>query len=543
MMSSVVNEPVIRFLSMSQNSFADPDHIRRRASLGNRRLSWSRNERPGNWRAQSRSDRPAVEQRAPPAFWRPFGSVREAVRAVAAAAPVSIGLATFALAPSHAAEPILLACGKTLDEVLQCFDSVQRWPSKKNSNNPQVIILPMPFSSSELRKTYENFGENSWSKKRIDILEVDIIDVPNMASEDLILNLSKDLKDTDKKRIAERWSDEQIEKVKSPAIYKKHGKDDKYAIPYFTDVSLLFENTQIIDNLETEIEVTTDNGWRNFLESLNGLHEVLPDEVSAFTFQTANSEAIIANFFEWVYENEHPDHQDKEKFLKELEKILTTKEFRDKLELLHRIAARNKRIQLKNDHELTSIDIFGRGSALFMRNWPFAFGELEKFEDFEADSLEVQTLPRGQGSGSHGTNVVGRGTLGGWYFAIAADTPPGRRSVLLDLVLHLTSKDEQRRRALKLGLLPTFKDLYDDPAVQARFGGADRLMEIRRALDASVSRPAQLFSKDYRARMDRVAKLLADFFDSEIADGEYTSSINTLSKNILEELSKTPQQQ
>jgi trehalose/maltose transport system substrate-binding protein len=69
----------------------------------------------------------------------------------------------------------------------------------------------------------------------------------------------------------------------------------------------------------------------------------------------------------------------------------------------------------------------------------------------------IAPLPRGGEDGRHAA------TLGGWQLAVSrySENP----EIAADLVMHLTSAEEQKRRAIIGSYNPTIPALYEDPEV------------------------------------------------------------------------------
>jgi ABC-type sugar transport system, periplasmic component len=101
--------------------------------------------------------------------------------------------------------------------------------------------------------------------------------------------------------------------------------------------------------------------------------------------------------------------------------------------------------------------VFQSGNAVFMRNWPYAWSLAQSDESPIKGNVGVVALPKG---GEDGQNT---GTLGGWQLAVSrySDNP----EVAADLVMYLTSYEEQKRRAIERSYNPTIAALYEDEEV------------------------------------------------------------------------------
>lgn len=94
---------------------------------------------------------------------------------------------------------------------------------------------------------------------------------------------------------------------------------------------------------------------------------------------------------------------------------------------------------------------FQDGHAVLMRNWPYAWAEMERSP--LAGKIAMTALPTRDGS-------PGSGCLGGWQLAMSRDTPPSKRPLALALMRHLSSEAAQTILARSYGRPPPRRALY-----------------------------------------------------------------------------------
>jgi trehalose/maltose transport system substrate-binding protein len=101
--------------------------------------------------------------------------------------------------------------------------------------------------------------------------------------------------------------------------------------------------------------------------------------------------------------------------------------------------------------------VFQSGNAVFMRNWPYAWVLAQSEDSPVKDKVGVVALPKG--------GEMGRpaGTLGGWQLAVSRYS--ANPELAADLVMYLTSYEEQKRRAIEGSYNPTIEALYQDQEV------------------------------------------------------------------------------
>ncbi len=99
------------------------------------------------------------------------------------------------------------------------------------------------------------------------------------------------------------------------------------------------------------------------------------------------------------------------------------------------------------------------GNAVFMRNWPYAYG-LGNSDDSKVKGLfDVVPLPTG------GEGTTSAATLGGWNVGVSKYSK--NQEAAIDLVKFLGSPEYQKVNAIKGSKLPTIMSLYDDADIAA----------------------------------------------------------------------------
>ena len=124
--------------------------------------------------------------------------------------------------------------------------------------------------------------------------------------------------------------------------------------------------------------------------------------------------------------------------------------------------------------------VFQSGNAVFMRNWPYAWSLGNSPDSPIKGRIGVAALPKGGPGGKH------TGTLGGWQLAVSKYSK--NIEVAVDLVKHLTGREEQKRRAIRGSYIPTIASLYEDPEVLEANPFFGRLYDT---LTSAVARPSR----------------------------------------------------
>jgi len=121
--------------------------------------------------------------------------------------------------------------------------------------------------------------------------------------------------------------------------------------------------------------------------------------------------------------------------------------------------------------------LFGRGRALFLRNWPYAWSLLEGAGSAVRGRVGVCALPHSAGHAS-------AATLGGWHLGVNAFS---RRAALAErLAAFLAAAPAQKALALAYGYSPPRRSLYADAELTA---ARPFLGSLGALLDAARPRP------------------------------------------------------
>ena len=103
--------------------------------------------------------------------------------------------------------------------------------------------------------------------------------------------------------------------------------------------------------------------------------------------------------------------------------------------------------------------VWQTGNAVFMRNWPYAYG-LGNGDDSAVKGLfDVTTLP----VGTEGDTSAA--TLGGWNVAVSKYST--HQEAAISLAMYLAGPEAQKQRAINESNLPTIVALYDDADIAA----------------------------------------------------------------------------
>ncbi|MBW3554697.1 MAG: ABC transporter substrate-binding protein [Gemmatimonadetes bacterium] len=236
-----------------------------------------------------------------------------------------------------------------------------------------------------------------------------------------------------------------------------------YAVPWFVDVGMLYWRTDLLDAPPATFEALVESVRR-------GSSETVP---RGFVWQGARYEGLVTVFLEVlggfggaIMDEAGDVVVDSPEAVRALEWMRSLVE--------RRLSPR----EVLTWHEEESRFAFQNGTAVFMRNWPYAYTLMGREGSRVAGDFDVAPMPAAPG-GEPTT------ALGGSQLAISAHSDvPDAAWELLD---YLTAPEQMLERAEVAGQLPSRPSLYDDPRLEAAIAvPADRAREI---LEAARPRP------------------------------------------------------
>jgi multiple sugar transport system substrate-binding protein len=144
-----------------------------------------------------------------------------------------------------------------------------------------------------------------------------------------------------------------------------------------------------------------------------------------------------------------------------------------------------------NMGETEALQLFQAGDAAFMRNWPYAWAELNKPESPLRGKVAFTTMVSEEGQ-PHAA------TQGSWGFSLLAGSR--HKAAAIEVLRFFTSAEAQKELHLRWGYTPTRLSVFEDPELLA---ANPALADLQQALAAAVLRPlspvyAQLSDLLYR---------------------------------------------
>ncbi len=239
-----------------------------------------------------------------------------------------------------------------------------------------------------------------------------------------------------------------------PAIIKNNTVDGRLVgIPWFTDAGLLFYRSDLLEKYGYDAPPATWEELAEMAQTIQDGERAENPDFWGFVWQGNAYEGLTCDALEWIDSNGGGT-----------------------------VISPDGVININNDKAIAAVDqaagwvgtisppgvtafqeedarnMWQAGNAAFMRNWPYAYSLGQADDSPIAGLFGVAPLPAGD---------AGRGaaTLGGWQIAVSKYSE--HPDVAADVALFMTSREEQKIRAVEGSFNPTVMDLYQDADVCA----------------------------------------------------------------------------
>jgi multiple sugar transport system substrate-binding protein len=298
-------------------------------------------------------------------------------------------------------------------------------------NNPDIALKTeaLPNSSDVAHQFFLTSLEGRADD--FDVLVVDVVWVPEFARAGWIADLSKD------------FPPEQLRAEFLPGPVEAVVVEGKtYAVPWYVDVGVLYYRTDLVPRAP-----------RTYAELQQFARDAMAKNpgMQGYVWQGRQYEGLNCTVFEaiWGHGGQVMDPRGG--------LTLDTPEAREALGYMRGLITSGiSPTSVTSAAEEEARRVFQSGQAVFMRNWPYAWGEAQKPDSPIKDKVGVTALPTLSGE-------PGWGTLGGWQLAVNAHVSPARKQAAARLIAHLTSKEANVRMALDYGRNPPRPEVYKHP--------------------------------------------------------------------------------
>lgn len=380
------------------------------------------------------------------------------------------------------AATLTITCGSTGRELELCREGANAWAGKTGHT---VKLVTMPGADT-LSLTQQLLAAGAAD---IDVFQIDI------AWSGILANHLFDLGPKAQERTRQHF----------PAMVKSATVGGRLVgMPWFGDAGVLYYRKDLLQQHglavpKTWAELRRTSEMLQAAERKRGV-----DKFWGFVWQGRAYEGLTCNALEWVASHQGGTVVD------EAGKVSINNP--SAVAALREAAAWVGSISPKgvlNYTEEEARGVFQSGDAAFMRNWPYAWALLNAPGSPVRQKVGMAALP---GGGSSGGSV---GTLAGSLLVV--NKYSSQAALAADLVLYLTSAEEQKRRAISGSYNPTLPALYKDPEILA---AAPYLESLYSTFSNAVARPSNATGAKYNRVSIEFSNAVHSVLSGE-SDAEY----------------------
>lgn len=370
------------------------------------------------------------------------------------------------------AATISISCGAVGAELEFCRTGAQAW-AKQTGNEVQIVSTPN--SATERLALYQQLL--AAGSGDVDVFQIDVV-WPGLLGTHF-LDLSSE------------FSTDEVS-AHFPAIIENNTVDGQLvAMPWFTDAGLLYYRKDLLEKYGAKPPKT----WQELYDTAKRIQDeeraAGNDKMWGYVYQAKAYEGLTCNALEWIDSFGGGQIVDNEgKITVANDQAAAALTFA--ASTVGTIAPEG----VLNYQEEEARGVWQAGNAVFMRNWPYAWGLGQAPDSPIHDKIGVAALPAG---GEKGKST---GTLGGWQLAVSKYSDSPKEAV--DLVRYLTSPTEQKRRAIEGAYNPTIQALYQDTDI---LEAAPFMGDLFETITNAVARPARVTGAKYN-------QVSAEFFNT-----------------------------
>lgn len=331
------------------------------------------------------------------------------------------------------AEEITYASGATGAAIENFKALVAPW---EDATGNTVTIVPMPSSTTDQFGQYRLWlaAENG----DVDIYQTDVIWAPQLA--DHFVDLS--------------YVAGELMESHFPSIVESQTVDGRLvALPIYTDAPALYYRQDLLAKHGYDAPPAT---WEELTVVAQAIQDAERaegnDDLWGMVWQGNAYEGLTCNALEWVKSSGGGQIIEPDGTIS-----INNENAIAALELVSSWPGTISPEGVLGYQEEEARGVWQTGNAVFMRNWPYAYGLGNGDGSAVKGLFGVTTLPTGQG---HDTSAA---TLGGWNVAVSKYSDS--QDAAISLAMYLAGPEAQKQRAITESNLPTIVSLYDDPAI------------------------------------------------------------------------------
>lgn len=239
-----------------------------------------------------------------------------------------------------------------------------------------------------------------------------------------------------------------------------------YALPWFMDAGVLYYRKDLL----ARHGLAPPKTWDELARAARTVAGREPD-LHGFVWQGKQYEGLVCNALEYLWSNGG-------EVLRDGRPVLDSPGNRTALAFMRSLITSGATPEFVTTlTEEPAREIFGRGAAVFLRNWPYAWRLFEQPGSAVRGKVGVSALPHFPGHSS-------AATLGGWQLGVNRHSKHPQAAE--QLALYLTAPAAQKALAIAYGYNPPRRALYRDAELLA---AQPFLTELRGIYERARPRP------------------------------------------------------
>lgn len=365
------------------------------------------------------------------------------------------------------------------------------------SKNPdiRVTMVEGPFDTNLIEGLYTSaflLGESPY-----DVINMDIVWVPKFAAAGWVMDLT------------DRVTPEKLSKFIQGNIEGSRYKGKLYRIPHASDAGVLYYRKDLLEKINVKPPETF-----NEMVQISRKLQQQENITWGYLWQGKQYEGVSAMFVEilegfggfWVNPETLEVGLDRPEAMQAVEFLRST--------ISNRISPPGVTTYGEEETRL----LFQSGGAVFLRNWPYVWRLANQQGSKVAGKVGVKPM-------IHSSANVGGSCLGGWGWGISATSRHPEEA--WRLIEYLTSEDTQKRFTLETGLVPSYRSLFTDPDVVAKYPHYPQLLK---AVQKPALRPPLA---QYAQASDILQRYLSAAFTGRMNPEQAMKSAANETRNLL----------
>ena len=395
--------------------------------------------------------------------------------------------------PALTKQPVVLTMLMQGQDIVNWKPFVKEFEQK----NPDIRInlVEGPFDTNLVENLYTSaflLGDSPY-----DIINMDIVWVPKFAAAGWVMDLT------------DRISPEQLSKFIPGNVEGGRYRGKLYRIPHASDAGMLYyrkdilkqagipapktfeEMVKISQNLQKQGKITWGYLWQG--KQYEGVSAMFVEVLSGFGGFWANPQTFEVGL-------------DKPEAIQAVEFLKNT------------IASGISPPGVTTYGEEETRLLFQNGKALFLRNWPYVW----KLANAEGSNVRGKIAIEPMLSS---TGKTGGSCLGGWGWGIAKTSKHPEQA--WKAIKYLTSEETQRKFILETGLVPSYKSLFTNKEIVAKYPHYPQLLKV---VEQPVLRPP---IAQYAQASDILQRYLSSAFTGRMSAEQAMKAAASETRNLL----------